>query len=323
MPVVNNYTIRLAENKVTARSNFVILRLPAMNDTIVRYQYNPMLADTVGFFDYCVPLTNESVPPANDSLLKYYDFSIYNYITPIAQRQLHQTNSVFEPHNLRTKHSTPLAIERQSYDWITLIFLACLFVFAWLQTSYSKRMGQIFLAVAQPHYINQLEREGNLFKERITIGLGFIYYTISSIFVFLITKEYFGVPAGISNFSFTAIVLTGLFIYQSLKSAVVLASGIIFDTREAARQYQLNIMIFNYLIGVVLFPVVMITFYWNNTFLLISGIIIVLFLLLYRLFRGVLTGITNKSYNLFYLLLYLCTLEILPLIILYKAISKI
>ena len=281
-----------------------------------------MLTDTVGFFDYCVPLTNESVHPANDSLLKYYDFSVYNFITPQALRQLNQTTSAFEPHSLMPKHSTALAIERQSSDWITVIFLACLFILAWLQTSYSKRMSQIFQAVAQPHHLNQLERDGNLIKERITIGLGFIYYAMSSIFVFLITREYFGVPAGVSNLSFTIIVMAGLFLYQSLKSAIVLASGFIFDTREVARQYQLNLMIFNYLIGVILFPVVIITFYWNSTFLLISGIIIISLLLIYQLFRGILTGITNKTYNLFYLFLYLCTLEILPLLLIYKVISK-
>jgi len=282
-----------------------------------------MLTDTVGFFDYSIPLTNESVHPSNDSLLKYYDFSVYNFITPLAQRQLNLTTSVFEPHSLVQKHSTPLAIERQSSDWITLIFLACLFILAWLQTSYSKRLSQIFQAVAQPHHINQLEREGNLFKERITLGLGFIYYTISSIFVFLITREYIGMPAGLNNLSFTAIVFAGLFLYQSLKSGFVFASGVIFDTRESARQYQLNIMIFNYLIGIVLFPVAIITFYWNSQFLLISGIILVSLLLIYRLFRGILTGITNNSYNLFYLFLYLCTLEILPLLLIYKVISKI
>ncbi len=282
-----------------------------------------MLTDTVGFFDYCIPLTNENIHPVNDSLLKYYDFSVYNFITPQALSQLNLTTSVFEPHSLTPKHSTPLPIERQSSDWITIFFLACLFILAWLQTSYSKRLSQIFQAVAQPHHLNQLEREGNLFKERITIGLGFIYYTMSSIFVFLITREYFGVPAGLSNLSFTTIVLAGLFLYQSLKSVIVLASGFIFDTREVARQYQLNTMIFNYLIGVVLFPIVIITFYWNSAFLLISGIIVTSLLLIYQLFRGILTGITNKTYNLFYLFLYLCTLEILPLLLIYKVISKI
>jgi hypothetical protein len=295
-----------------------------MNDSIIRYQFNPLLTDTVGFFDYCIPLTNESVPQVNDSLKKYYDFNVFSYITPEpSARQLLITTSVFEKHNLAPKHSGPMPINRPESDWITIVFLVCLIIFAWIQTSYSKRIIQIFRAVAQPHNINQLEREGNLFRERITLGLGFIYYAIVSIFVFQIFGEFRAVPEGLNTLTFTGIIFSGLLIYQLLKSALVYATGLIFGTVESARQYQLNILIFNHIIGILLFPVSILAFYWNNTLLLIAGIVIVSLLLLYRLFRGVLTGLNNKGYNLFYLFLYLCTLEILPMLLLFKLISKI
>jgi hypothetical protein len=283
-----------------------------------------MLTDTVGFFDYCIPLTNESKPPAADSLKKYYDFGVYFYITPPPPaRELLQTTSVFKNHSLTPTHSGPLPINHVATDWITFVFLAMLFIFAWLQTSYSKRLGQIFRAVVQPHFVNQLEREGNLFKERITLGLGFIYYTTFSIFTFLVFKEFIPIPSGLSHVLLTAVIFAALLLYQSLKSFIVYSSGIIFDTRESARAYQLNIMIFNYLIGVLLFPLTIIAFYWNNRIFLIFGIIIISLLITYRIFRGILTGLTNKNYNLFYLFLYLCTLEILPLLLLYNVISKI
>jgi len=276
----------------------------------------------VGFFDYCIPLTNESKAPTIDSLKKFYDYSVYDYITPPPEpRHINQSMSVFVPHNLTTKHSSPLSIAHQSTDWITLIFVLCLFVLAWIQSSYSKRLSQIYQAVAQPHHMNQLEREGNLFKERITLGLSFIYYTVTAVFVFLIFREYTEVPVGLSDISFTGIILTVLFILQMLKSGIVYLTGIIFDTREAARQYQLNILIFNDIIGITLFPIAITAFYWNSILLLTFGIVIVSLLLIYRLFRGILTGLENKSYNLFYLFLYLCTLEILPLLLIFKAIS--
>jgi len=282
-----------------------------------------MLTDTVGFFDYCIPLTNESRPVKADSLQKYCDFSIYNYSTPPPPvKQLLQTTSLFNKHYLAPVHKGPLAINYQNTDWITIAFLACLFIIAWIQTSYSKRLIQIFRAVAQPHFVNQMEREGNLFRERITLGLGFIYFAILSIFIFQIVHEFIGIPMGMSNLALTGIIFAVLFLYQIVKSSIVYASGRIFNTSEAARQYQLNILIFNHIIGILLLPLTIIAFYWNNTALLISGIITISLLLLYRLFRGILTGLNNKSYNLFYLFVYLCTLEILPLLLLYKVISK-
>ncbi|MFA5971786.1 MAG: DUF4271 domain-containing protein [Lentimicrobiaceae bacterium] len=312
-----------SKNDFAAHSNYVILRSAVMNDSIVRYQFNPTLTDTIGFFDYCIPLTNESVHPTADSLLKYYDYTIYNYITPFpAPKQFLQTTSIFRPHNLPLIHKEPLEINRQATDFITVVFLTCLFILAWIQTSYSKRLIQIFRAVAQPHHVNQLEREGNLFKERISLGLGIIYFMISSVFIFLIVQEFNAVPTGLSNLVFTGIIFAGLLAYELSKSSLVYVSGIIFDTRETSRQYQLNILIFNFAIGVVLLPFVLIAFYWSSLVLLTSGIIIVLLLSAYRLIRGFLTGLENKNYNLFYLFLYLCTLEILPLLLFYKVISK-
>jgi hypothetical protein len=294
-----------------------------MNDTVTRYQFNPLLTDTVGFFDYCVPLTNESSPPTADSLKKYYDFSVFDHITPPpAKKQFFQTTSIFAPNNLSPKHNGALAINKQSTDWITVVFLSCLIILAWIQTSYPKRFLQIFRAVLQPHFINQLEREGNLFRERITLGLGFIYYTISSIFIFQLFKQFIGMPTGLSGMAFAAIIFGSLLTFQFLKSTIIYTTGIIFDTSEYARRFQLNTLIFNNIIGIILFPVAIIALYWNSTAYLIIGGIIVILLVFYRLLRNILTGMANKGYNLFYLFLYLCTLEILPLALLYKAISK-
>jgi hypothetical protein len=311
------------KNEGIAHSKYVILQFQAMNDSIIRYQYNPMLTDTAGFFDYCIPLSNESSLTVVDSLKKYYDFNQYNFVTPTEQaNKVLLTNSIFKPHSLKPTHSDPLSINRQSTDWITVIFLACLLIFAWIQSSYSKRFNQIFRAAAQPHFVNQLEREGNLFKERITIGLGFIYYTTFSIFVFQLYRTFFTIPFGLSNLAFAGIIFAGLFLFQLLKSLAVISSGVIFNTRESARSYQLNTLIFNYITGILLFPVTLIAIYWNSTVFLIVGILIASFLISYCFIRGFLTGLSNKNYSLFYLFLYLCTLEILPLLLIYKAISS-
>lgn len=295
-----------------------------MNDTLIRYKINPLLVDTTGFFDISVPLTDESSLPKVDSLHKYYDFSVYNYITPAPEpRQFSQTTSLFTPHKLKSVHSGPVALNRPSGDWATIVFILCLIVFAWIQTFYPKRFIQIFRAVAQPHFLNQLEREGNLFKERVRLGLSFIYYCTSSIFIFLVLNAFDIRPSGISSLMLTTAIFAGLFLFQLIKLLVIHLTGIIFKTSETARQYQLNSMIFNHIIGILLLPVIILAFYWDSRDIIFVAIAIASLLLLYRTFRGLLTGLSNSSYNLFYLFLYICTLEILPLIILFKAVSKI
>jgi len=294
-----------------------------MDTTSIRYKFNPQLTDTVGFYDYCIPLTKESIPPVADSLQKYYDFSVYNFVTPPPPpKEFAETMSVFAKHQLRPVHSGPMAINRESTDWITILLLVCLLLFAWIQTVSHKRFAQIFKAVMQPHSVNQLEREGNLFKERITLGLGAIYYIVGSVFIFQLFSAFHSLPGEFDNLSFTALILGVLFSYQMLKSLLIYTSGIIFKTAEPSRYYQLNTLIFNQITGIALFPFVIMAFYWGNTTFLIIGSVIVSLLFGYRLIRGILTGMANKNYNLLYLFLYLCTLEILPLLLLLKVISK-
>jgi hypothetical protein len=294
-----------------------------MDTTSIRYKFNPVLTDTVGFYDYCIPLTNESIPPPADSLQKYYDYSVYNYITPPpAPKEFAETTSVFGTHQLMPVHKGPVAINRQSTDWITMLLLLCLLLFAWIQTVSHKRFVQIIKAVIQPHSVNQLEREGNLFRERITLGLGAIYYIIGSVFILQLFKAFNTLPAGFDNLSFAALISGVLFSYQMLKSLLIYTSGIIFKTAESSRAYQLNTLIFNHIAGIVLFPFVIMAFYYQNTSFLIIGGVIASLLFVYRLFRGILTGLNNKNYNLLYLFLYLCTLEILPLLLLVKVVSK-
>jgi hypothetical protein len=291
-----------------------------MNDTIVRYQHYPLLIDTVGFFDVCIPLTNESNLQIVDSLSKYYDLNSYNYISPGATpRQQLQIKSIYTPHQLKPIHSSPLSINKQPTDWITIVLLMCLVIFTWIQVLYPKRLSQIFRACAQPHFLNQLEREGNLFKERIRLGLGFIYFSCSSIFLFLLSKEFGLAPTGMSSYFFTLLIFTGLLLFEAAKTVAVYMLGIIFNTSENARQYQLNTMIFNHIIGLSLIPIITMAFYWNNSIIIFIGIIFISLLILYRIFRGILTGLSGNKYNLFYLFLYLCTLEILPLLLLSKA----
>jgi hypothetical protein len=295
-----------------------------MHDSVIRFQYNVTITDTTGFFDYCIPGTNELDMLQVDSLKKYFNQSAYDYISPPPKpRQLTEAPSVFGQHQLVPSHFNPRTINRQSTDWITILLMICLFIFAWIQTFYSKRFSQIFRAAAQPHFVNQLEREGNLFKERITLGLGFIYYGVLSVFIYQLFNSVGLIPSGMNNIGFTALIFGSLFTFQMLKSLIVYSSGIVFETRESARSHQLNILIFNHITGVTLFPFTIMALYWESPVFLYIGGLSALIITLYGFFRSILTGLNNKNYNLFYLFLYLCTLEILPVLVLLKVISKI
>lgn len=294
----------------------------SMNNSSIRFQYNPALTDTVGFFDYCIPLTNTGDKHIADSLQPFYSNLLFDYVKPekaVAHKEI--VTSVFKPHQLQIKSLSSKPMHTQSTDWVIGILLISLIFFAWIQTTYSKRLRQIIKAALQPYFLNQLEREGNLFTERISIGLGVIYYSMTSILLFLVFKKFGFIPSGLSDWQVTLLLFGGLFVFDGIKSVLITISGKVFQTEESSHEIKLNILIFNHLIGVFLFPVSIIALFWNGKFILITGLVIFSLLMIYRFIRLLIIGISTSKYNLLYLILYLCTLEILPILLLLRTIK--
>ena len=295
-----------------------------MSSHLPRYKVIPHLTDTVGFFDYYVPYTNQSKRPANDSLKEFYNYSIYDYHSPAPAHTAYRPGpSLFTNHQLSPSPQGPRLIQRQSTDWIAILVILCLVVLAWVQSNYSKRLRQIIRSVALPYYVNQLEREGNLFNERITLGLGFIYLTSVSLLIYEFFQFYSFVDFGMPNFLIFLIIFTGVIGYMLVKTLLTQATGVIFKTLELAHSYRLNALIFNHTIGLFLFPVLLFALYFQaNPFIWIAlGITSIL--LAYRFMRSISIGLLNTKFPVFYLILYLCTLEILPLLLLIKVIRQL
>ncbi|MBK7212554.1 MAG: DUF4271 domain-containing protein [Bacteroidales bacterium] len=295
-----------------------------MSGHLPRYKVNPSLVDTAGFFDYYVPYTNQSVKPANDSIARYYDFSIYDFHKPKpVETFIKPGPSIFTSHQLQATSGGPKLRKLESTDWITGVVILCLLFLAWIQTNHSKRLRQIFRSVALPYYVNQLEREGNLYNERITLGLGFINLTSVSFLIYLFIQWISGVPSFLQNYQLYLIIISSLTAYIFLKAFIIQTTGVIFKTPELTHAYRLNALIFNHTTGLFIFPVLLLALYWQPLPFLWIAAGIYIILLIYRFMRGITIGLSNTKFSVFYLILYLCTLEILPVILIVNFVRQI
>jgi len=99
-------------------------------------------------------------------------------------------------------------------------------------------------------------------------------------------------------------------------------SGWIFNAKEAAGTYAFLVFLVNKIIGIVLLPVVLIIAFsadepYINVVITVSLIIVGL-LLLYRYIASVGTMRKDLKVNAIHFFLYLCTVEIMPLLLIYK-----
>ena len=98
--------------------------------------------------------------------------------------------------------------------------------------------------------------------------------------------------------------------------------GSTFEAQDETREYLFSMDNVNRSLGLILLPIVILVSFApakNPMFIALSGIVIVLIFNLVLLQRGIFI-LMKKQFSIFYLFLYLCTLEFLPLILIYKVV---
>jgi len=205
--------------------------------------------------------------------------------------------------------------------WVSSILVLCFILLAWGRLFYRRRLEMIFRAVFAKNFANQLIREGNLFNERIGPVLFFIYLVVMAMIVFQALPIYdveIPMPPPLIFLS-----LMGFFLgLWALKAVVVKLLSLLFNTNENSRELLANMNVYNLFAGIVLLPLVScMAFAHTDIFFYISLVIIIIIYTL-RIIRELFIGITLIKFSVFHLFLYLCTLEILPLIVLAKILTR-
>jgi hypothetical protein len=95
--------------------------------------------------------------------------------------------------------------------------------------------------------------------------------------------------------------------------------GYVFKASNETSDYVLNLYLFGQVTGICLLPVIIfITYFDNSKSIIFIGALVIILLCLYRLFKGFVIAFSKSKVSVYYIFLYLCTLEILPLVLLLK-----
>ena len=206
-----------------------------------------------------------------------------------------------------------------SVDVLTLTLLGCLIIVALSKMLFPKRFNQFATLLFNNRYINQYNKdqqivdtfEGLLFANLI-VNLGIIVY------LFLQNNQISTAPLNL--FIYTAAI--GLFIIVKvvLEKLIsnILAIGPIID------KYNFQRISFQNFAGLLLLPINALLIYTvtpNNT-MLITTLAILFLIIIYGVFLFIKNNLNTFKKSLFYFILYLCTLEIAPYIVLYKIITN-
>ncbi|MEN0002534.1 MAG: DUF4271 domain-containing protein [Bacteroidota bacterium] len=205
---------------------------------------------------------------------------------------------------------------------LTFIILAVVTILVTLFRPYINRVNR---AVFNENLLSQYFRERetgrylpyNLLYLLFFINLGFFIYLL---------LDYYGLTIQVNpyySFSLITIAVAGLFV---LKQLVLLMIGYIFPVAKEADLYSFSITIFSIFLGLVLIPTNLLVAYVpeNLTFAMVVmglGIIALVYALLYL--RGLFIANKFSVLYFFHFLLYICTVEIAPLVLIGKFIKDV
>jgi Domain of unknown function (DUF4271) len=206
------------------------------------------------------------------------------------------------------------------HDWIiAVVFLAA---YLWLIVRNTSRsivpeMTRFFLFRG----INESSSRdtGSLFTWQSTV-LNFVSFMVIGLFAYCAAEWYDLIPAGIPPLVFMVISLAAVILGVTSRHFICLAAGNLSDEREVFNEYMVSVYNSYRFSAVIIFGVVILLVYTvilpPEVFITVGAIVLIIFYLI-RVVRLFLIFM-KRNFSVLYLILYLCALEILPVLIIVK-----
>jgi len=200
-------------------------------------------------------------------------------------------------------------------DIFFVLLLVSFFLIALLKGLYWKHAKLLFMGVFAQRYANQFLREENAFTERVNAITFFLMSINFALIILKITQSVELLSVGL-----ILVYVSGFFFF---KIGLIKLLGFILKTKDLSKLAVFFSMLFDRTLGFILFPLVVLLYFFSfevSTIVLVISFVLFLILILMKLFWLWKIGTNSFGLPQFYIFLYLCTLEIFPLLILGKGV---
>ncbi|MBL0341406.1 MAG: DUF4271 domain-containing protein [Bacteroidetes bacterium] len=303
--------------------------MPLQQDSILRYKIDSSGIATVKKVEVVKkPLRTDSIQSdakPQRSEVPVFRFSDADSGFVDAQNDVSffsDSSKIFMGHELIPTHGVPVSVTRRNADWFTIAIVIVVIAFTWIKAFYFKIFKQLIAAFFSNSITNQMVRDENILVQRASILMSFIFYLTSSLFIYQISVffewDYPFLSDGIVRFLVISLIIA--FTY-SFKMVLMKGLGEVFNLDKPVSTYIFNIFLINNMLGLFLIPIIVTIAFvvtYSTPFVIYTGVAIVIISFIYRLVRAFTIWLTLQGVSFFYLILYFCTLEIAPMLIIIK-----
>ena len=208
------------------------------------------------------------------------------------------------------------------HEMVLIALGLSILIFAYIRISRRSFFKNLQQAIFSRPIFRQLLRDGALFGagSRSLVSMANLI-TFTALSFSLLHYYQLEIP-WLTNGRFMMFAKLGLLIlaFFWLKTLIIRLTAFIFKTGTLAREYRANTFFFNTIAAVVLIPLLFFSVLDKGANLLLIAFSAVFLLFIFRIIRALLISLDVQKYSLYQIFLYLCALEILPILVIIKAI---
>ncbi|MFW5819782.1 MAG: DUF4271 domain-containing protein [Bacteroidota bacterium] len=205
-------------------------------------------------------------------------------------------------------------------DWVLYFSVAFLIVLAWLRLIYSKFIVNIFKSALNYQLAIKIFNAPGIIQKKIFSFLNVLYYLTTGIFLYLVLDYFRYYPFELQGLNLLLAVTAFLLSYSIFRFMVMKVTGYLFNRQKLISEAIFHNLLYNKIIGIVIIPFILLLAYTQGIFQDISlslGLFLLLALNIMRILRLIIFFLKSIVF-IFYFILYLCTLEIIPLLVIVK-----
>lgn len=236
-------------------------------------------------------------------------------IFPAIDRPLpQQRQSLFTHHGMPVQHEQPVARHDNAVPAWTFVLLLLLTVLTFVYYNARKiKLTELLKSTIDSHATDRLVRSSNMGRTSVLVPVGLLIAATLAMAVYQVAMAHTGIGGYL-------LLTGGMTVAYLLRNLVIRLLGNVFNSQDSVATYITNNYLYHLVLATAVLPLLFLQVYmpWGNMAVLYFIVALTVLVFVMRIARGTKIFLTISRGSSFYLFYYLCTVEIVPFLVLMK-----
>lgn len=206
-------------------------------------------------------------------------------------------------------------------QYLFILTTAILVFFSIIMTLFRSNLQRLYKAAFSPNLTKSLsEIRAEVFF--VALRVWYLFFFVSfALFLYQVSNYYELIPANFGFWQWMGTLFGGIVFVVLLKHLVLTILGFAFPIHKTVKQYNFSIIVISILLGVILLPIDLLLAFGPENLkepVIYFSILVFGLAIAFQVFRGLLIAGNFVASNKLHFFIYLCAVEIAPIMILIK-----